>query len=337
MVAGDESASGMATAGGAGAMGPTGCGVASGATVADAGGDKDSAGRTVLFDGVELGSYDESPLWVRVNPFVISGYRLGCASMAQCMRSVWYLHNQTMNVWTHAGGTVVVAVMLALRLAAHIRDVGPLSWLDAALVGVFIFAFASQFLLSAAYHAVMCHSADVCFRFRQWDYIGVLFHIGGLELVALVGLFVPPAWLGAADRGRDLVPAATLVSAENLMFVAAFGCVVTVVLVWTISMLVLQPHRKYRIYVGMVLLTALSWALIWRLYAVDAPVAAQAAQAMWDVQKWYAIGMVPFLYKVPERWIPTGLFDIWGASHQLWHIAIILGTFNELELLMTLL
>ena len=299
------------------------------------GGGEARAGGEALFDDVVLVGYAESPLWVRVNPFVVSGYRSSCATVSKCVRSVWYLHNQTMNVWTHLAGTFVILALAGAGLAGLER---PLSLLDAALVAVFVFAFASQFLLSAAYHAVMCHSAGMCFRFRQADYIGVLCHIGGLELVALVGFFVPPTWLGfATDRPPALVSPDALHTPANVAFVAVFGGVVTAVLVITVVLLVVQPERKYRIYVGMVLLTALSWALIWRLYAIAAPVAPAASTAMWNVQKWYAIGMVPFLYKVPERWIPTGLFDIWGASHQLWHLAIIMGTVNEVDLLLLLL
>ena len=288
-----------------------------------------------LFEDVVTVGYKESPLWVRVNPFIVTGYRVSCSTARKCFRSVWYLHNQTMNVWTHFGGTFVILALLAQALKRD--DVVDLTWLDKVLVAVFVFAFGSQFLLSAVYHALMCHSSQVCFRFRQADYIGVLCHIGGLELVALVGLFLPPSWLGLPPRPEGLIPADELNSSSSLAFLILFGLVVSIVLVWTVVLLIVQPERKYRIYVGMVLLTALSWALIWRLYAIDAPIAQAASTAMWDVQKWYAIGMFPFLYKVPERWIPTGLFDIWGASHQLWHIAIILGTVNEVELLMIIL
>jgi len=35
----------------------------------------------------------------------------------------------------------------------------------------------------------------------------------------------------------------------------------------------------------------------------------------------YLAGAAIYLYQVPERWFP-GTFDIFGNSHQLWHIAV---------------
>merc|ERR1712130_280945 len=39
-------------------------------------------------------------------------------------------------------------------------------------------------------------------------------------------------------------------------------------------------------------------------------------------------GLLCYLFKIPERWIP-GFFDIWGHSHQIWHLFVFFGTLQH--------
>lgn len=36
----------------------------------------------------------------------------------------------------------------------------------------------------------------------------------------------------------------------------------------------------------------------------------------------YALGLVFYVSRFPERFAPVGLFDYLGASHQLWHVCV---------------
>ena len=42
------------------------------------------------------------------------------------------------------------------------------------------------------------------------------------------------------------------------------------------------------------------------------------------------VGYAVMVAKVPERWVP-GAFDLWGHSHQWWHVLTILGPVLCLE------
>lgn len=39
----------------------------------------------------------------------------------------------------------------------------------------------------------------------------------------------------------------------------------------------------------------------------------------------YLSGAVIYAGRYPERWFPDGVFDIWGHSHQIWHLFVVAG------------
>ncbi len=45
----------------------------------------------------------------------------------------------------------------------------------------------------------------------------------------------------------------------------------------------------------------------------------------------YGLGFMFFHFKIPERWIP-GKVDIWGHSHQFWHLCFVLELSLSLSL-----
>jgi adiponectin receptor len=48
----------------------------------------------------ELIEYHHLPDWAKDNCFIRTGYRRVKACDRHCLDSLWYLHNETLNVWT---------------------------------------------------------------------------------------------------------------------------------------------------------------------------------------------------------------------------------------------
>lgn len=46
-------------------------------------------------------SYEELPVWHQDNPFIRKGYRPISRSTMACLRSLAFLHNETLNIYTH--------------------------------------------------------------------------------------------------------------------------------------------------------------------------------------------------------------------------------------------
>ena len=45
--------------------------------------------------------WNSTPLWMRVDPYIRRGYRRQLGSFAECFRSLFYLHNEFVNIWSH--------------------------------------------------------------------------------------------------------------------------------------------------------------------------------------------------------------------------------------------
>ena len=57
-----------------------------------------------------LGSYDEVEDYRRHNEYVITGYRMNY-TWRQAFGSLWYMHNEVWNVWSHLVGCIVFIVI----------------------------------------------------------------------------------------------------------------------------------------------------------------------------------------------------------------------------------
>ncbi len=62
-------------------------------------------------------SYDikhlnETPEWLVDNKHLKHGYRVGFNSIKLALKSLFMKHNETMNIWTHAIGVILFAIIL---------------------------------------------------------------------------------------------------------------------------------------------------------------------------------------------------------------------------------
>ena len=45
--------------------------------------------------------WDATPLWMRIDPYIRRGYRRQLGSLSECFRSLFYFHNEFVNIWSH--------------------------------------------------------------------------------------------------------------------------------------------------------------------------------------------------------------------------------------------
>lgn len=138
--------------------------------------------------------WDDLPPWRRDNHYIRSGYRQSRASYAHSLRSLFYLHNESVNIWTHLLGAVV-----ALAAAAYVYQVVHPRYETAEPADVAVFACffggATACLgMSATFHALSNHSETVAKWGNKLDYTGIVALIVGSYFPALYyGFFCRPA------------------------------------------------------------------------------------------------------------------------------------------------
>lgn len=130
--------------------------------------------------------------WRRDNAFIISGYRPTSNSYLGSFSSLFYLHNESINIWTHLLGSVLFTTLGGAAFYFYEKLVAPrytsATWTDVLAFGCF---FAGAFLcltMSATFHALNNHSPAVAKWGNKLDYTGIVFMI--------LGSFVPTMYYG---------------------------------------------------------------------------------------------------------------------------------------------
>lgn len=132
--------------------------------------------------------------WQQDNHYIHSGYRPQSNSYARSAASIGYLHNESVNIWTHLLGAVTVAA-IALRLYFSIRPRFQLATQEDLMVFSCFFMGAIACLgMSATFHTISNHSEGVAKFGNRLDYIGIIFLIWGS--------FVPAIFYGFSSEPR---------------------------------------------------------------------------------------------------------------------------------------
>jgi adiponectin receptor len=132
--------------------------------------------------------WDDLPAWRRDNAFILSGYRQSRASYLHSLRSLFYVHNESVNIWSHLLGALV-AGLVSWHLYAAVRP----RYEAASRGDVIAFAcfFAGAVLclgMSATFHALLNHSEAVMKWGNKLDYSGIV--------ALIVGSYVPALYYG---------------------------------------------------------------------------------------------------------------------------------------------
>lgn len=147
---------------------------------------------TAAFDAIKTGRsqlfpFHDMPAWFRHenNRWILHGYRTISQSVCGSICSLSYLHNESVNIYSHLIPAVfflVVQCRTHLHLASKHDDV---TCADVVAFSIFMVAAAACFLLSALYHTLSNHSQRAERCFLRLDMLGVVvFMMGDLILGA---------------------------------------------------------------------------------------------------------------------------------------------------------
>ncbi|CAJ0550311.1 Ff.00g102410.m01.CDS01 [Fusarium sp. VM40] len=252
--------------------------------------------------------WDDLPDWRRDNTFILSGYRQSQNSYAHSFRSLFYMHNESVNIWSHLLGAIVF-----LASAAYVDRVVRPRYASASSTDVLVFAcfFGGAVVclgMSATFHTLLNHSATVAKWGNKLDYTGIV--------ALIVGSYVPALYYG-------------FFCLPNLM--TAYLWVICILgtgcgLVSWIERFRTPTWRPYRtaMFIGLGVsgvVPVIHGSCIYGLQGLE-----ERMSLSWVVLHgaMYIFGAVLYAARWPERSAP-GSFDIWGNSHQIFHVFVILA------------
>ncbi|CAF3870209.1 unnamed protein product [Rotaria sordida] len=243
------------------------------------------------------------PQWLLDNEFLISGHRPPMPSFKKCFASIFRLHTETVNIWTHLLGTlffIITAIYFISRPSSEVHIEKKL------IFGAFFLGAILCLLCSTLYHTLYCHSPKISKFFSKLDYCGIAFLIIGSIIPLLYYQFY-------CEFG-------TKVAYLTFIGVLGIGCIV-------VSMWDKFSSAHYRIYRALLFITFGVFGFIPSChymiqFGVEHAFKVGAIQYLLLVAALYLIGACLYAARIPERLAP-GLFDIWFQSHQLFHVFVV--------------
>jgi len=256
----------------------------------------------------KLCRYEELPAYLRHNPFVLTGYRVNF-SFSLCLHSIFRLHNESWNIWTHLFGFAIF-----LWLGNFLLQ-GGLPWRMTAepfVFMTFILTVEASMLSSAIFHAFNCHSPGTYKWTCRFDYssISMLF-VGAYSPMLYYAFICEPVW--------------QKIYLSSFMALGMLGLI--------FSFLPFFSTPQYTAYRTCVFL-ALGWSTLMPLPHM---LYIHGPWKVWHIARWellvgliYSVGAVIYAKRIPERWSP-GKYDFsFMSSHSVWHMCTVAGALVQM-------
>ncbi|XP_028394172.1 progestin and adipoQ receptor family member 3-like [Dendronephthya gigantea] len=251
--------------------------------------------------------YGETPYFLRGNPYITSGYR-AYLSFRKCLTSLFQLNNETMNIWTHLLGFVIFFILFIYSNSVTIPSSHG-GYIDHAVFTCFLLFYQFCMLCSAGYHMFNCHSEKIYHIWLSLDLAGIS--------LALCGCYIPSVYYAFYCQPNLQAIYMTIVGAMSLVA------------------LLLQFHPQYFTSLwankrltsfGVIGMFGMIPSLHW--ICIHGGFTQIIVQVFFPkVVTMYILGglaIVIYAFKFPECVFP-GRLNFIGASHQCWHIIIVIA------------
>ncbi|SMY20961.1 unnamed protein product [Zymoseptoria tritici ST99CH_1A5] len=252
--------------------------------------------------------WNDLPHWMRDNHYILSGYRHPSNSYTGSISSIFSLHNESVNIWTHLLGSLVAFVTASILYFTVLPRFHLATSEDVVVLGCYFFGAVVCLGMSATFHTISNHSEAVQKFGNRLDYIGIV--------VLIWGSFIPSIYYGfSAEPG----------------LVRVYWSMITTIGAGTLVVVLYPKFRtpEWRpVRALMFVLMGLS-AVIPVVHGVSKYGYAQMEQRMglsYAIGQGvlYIVGAAIYAGRVPERFNP-GAFDIWGSSHQIFHVLVVMA------------
>jgi adiponectin receptor len=132
--------------------------------------------------------WDDLPSWQQDNHYIHSGYRPASGSFSKSFASLGYIHNESVNIYSHLIGAVIFSIVAGVIYTQIKPRYETASSGDVLAFSCFFLGAALCLGMSATYHAISNHSQHVARFGNKLDYVGIVFLI--------TGSFIPSIYYG---------------------------------------------------------------------------------------------------------------------------------------------
>lgn len=119
-------------------------------------------------------SYEDIPQWCRDNKHIKQGYRPASGSVAASFRSLLYLHNESVNIYSHLLPALAFIIGEGIILRHLHAKYANLTIQDDIIFTLFIITAVVCLSFSACYHTLTNHSKSVDSIWLRIDFAGII-------------------------------------------------------------------------------------------------------------------------------------------------------------------
>ena len=112
----------------------------------------------VLEEAWKVCHFSSLPQWLQDNDFLHRGHRPPLPSFSACFRSIFRIHTETGNIWTHLLGCLW---FLGIAIYFLVQPSDWIQWQEKVVFATFFLGAILCMGMSFAYHTVSCHSEQV--------------------------------------------------------------------------------------------------------------------------------------------------------------------------------
>ncbi|CAG8632524.1 17034_t:CDS:2 [Gigaspora rosea] len=121
-----------------------------------------------------LCNFRDLPLWLQDNCDILKGYRRPTFSYLKCAESLFYVHNESVNIWSHLVGAIAFIFLGFITYDYVLSHHPSIIWWDVAVFYIFLMGAMICLGLSSTFHTFCCHSEKVCAQWGRCDYVGIV-------------------------------------------------------------------------------------------------------------------------------------------------------------------
>jgi adiponectin receptor len=256
--------------------------------------------------------FEKLSAWQKDNEHLLYGHRPELASAAECFKSIFRIHTETGNIWTHMIGFFAFVVVTIIFYVKPLCDnCHAEALLEDKLVFLCFFVGAMLCLLcSTLFHTMSCHSEFVSNVFSRLDYAGIALLICGSSITWLYFGFYCEFYY-------------------KLTYIISIAVLGILTIVITMMEKFNRPeYRTFRasLFVGLGITSALPIIHLIKDNGLAYVVERGALYHALIMGALYITGACLYAARIPERFMP-GKCDIWFQSHQIFHILVVAAAF----------
>ncbi|KAG2171701.1 hypothetical protein INT43_008081 [Umbelopsis isabellina] len=268
--------------------------------------EKWDTAKAAVVGAQRLLKFHELPNEWQENQYILNGYRFYQSNRA-CLKSIFALHNETINIWSHLLGFIFFAGLSVHTFNKQFPDA---SAYDRAITLTFFLAALKCLICSSIYHTFICHSKHAIKSFTATlDYIGI-------------SILITASVLMTEYYSYYCRPTAKVAYMLFTALVGSTGVILPMFPFWDT-----KSFRPVRI--GVFLLMAFSSAVpvVHITFLNGAANTWEFLKPVWYSVAMYILGVAIYANRFPEKIYP-GRFDFAGLhSHAIWHIFVCLGIY----------